>query len=72
MPRGKTKKFECPICEGRMSKRATTCMSCYRRGYGKSNDSSPHVNPRFNEDIRKKWRDRVEELKRENVIKMRK
>jgi hypothetical protein len=77
LPRGSTKinysypKRECPVCGKGMSKKAHTCMPCYRKGYGIMRNSSASANPRFNKDVQQKWREKVEQLKRENVIKHR-
>jgi hypothetical protein len=70
LPRGRTKKKECPNCGGEMSKKAYTCMPCYRRGHGQHN-SSPQVSPRFNKELQQKWRAKVEQLKHDPALKSR-
>ena len=68
MPRGKTRPSKiCPVCDGWMSKRATTCMKCFRGGFGlppsRTGKSLPHQDVALKKKLQIKVAEYEKELK---------
>ena len=59
---------DCPTCDGLKAKNSYTCMECFKLGKRKRN---PHNNGepslRHSEELRKKWKEKIEQLKRKRV-----
>ena len=64
MPIGHKKKFPCPKCGQPKSKKALTCMPCYRMGYGKEKDNG-WIYLRLDKEALSRWRELVGKAKQE-------
>ena len=58
---GKTLRWDCPSCDRQKSKKATTCMSCFRNGRGLKRKYTKSV--RYDKDLPDRIRKAVEKLK---------
>ena len=59
----KYKLNSCPTCEGKKSKSAVTCMSCFRLGLGTNKRKGK--SPRYDTEMIVKLKQRINELKEE-------
>ena len=70
LPRGVSKRFPCPTCGKPKTKKALTCMPCYRRGYGKKKDKGHDL--KSDKEAICRLKERILELereRRESIIK---
>jgi hypothetical protein len=65
LPRGKVKPKICPVCDGWMSKNATTCMRCFRNGFGLPPARAGKTNPHLDTVLKKKLQINVAKFEKE-------
>jgi len=62
----KYKLNSCPTCEGKKSKSAVTCMSCFRLGLGTNKRKGK--SPRFDIELKTALKKKFVELKKEQGV----